>query len=335
MFLDFAVHPTMGSVYTFPRRQADLTVQNSRRNPVFVVAGGGGPVNPKGLAAFDREPNIISYQFQINPLGTGEILDDEREEFLCAIDHGLPQLLVFRDDHGEVWEATCVLTGDPHHQMASSNASHVMQASWVMLTDYLHAPATPGSALFGTYFYFGHPPNATQDSNGNWIGGTPDGIHQKFGVMAQKVNFTAGAGENWFQLNNSNTGSTAATTDPVFVFHGPYGSTNPQVYPIKCICSQSRMGFFLHVALRDAAHSSRGDGKPDELLVDLSSRRVLLNGQPAFGVLEKQYATNPFYFSILPDYVNDVVVAFEPGFTPITEGLAGGLSIDWKPKRSN
>ena len=63
MYLDYAVHPSLKTQYQFPRRQADLTVPNTRRNPVFIVPGGGGPINPRGQGAFDRELNIITYQF--------------------------------------------------------------------------------------------------------------------------------------------------------------------------------------------------------------------------------------------------------------------------------
>src|SRR5215471_11329869 len=138
MWLDYAIHPNLGTRFSFPHRQADLTVPNARRNPVFIVPGGGGPINPRGVSPFDREPNVITYQFQINPIGDHTYgVDFFRDGFLKAIDHGIPQTLAFRDDNGDVWYATCVLTATPHHQLAASDASHIIQVSWVMLTDYL------------------------------------------------------------------------------------------------------------------------------------------------------------------------------------------------------
>src|SRR5215467_861453 len=116
MFLDYSLHPKLNTVYQFPRRQADLTSPNARRNTIFTVPGGGGPINPRGAAPLDREPNVITYQFQINPIGDGVGVDAQRDAFMVACDHGLPQMLAFQADSGAHWFAQCVLTASPHHQ---------------------------------------------------------------------------------------------------------------------------------------------------------------------------------------------------------------------------
>jgi hypothetical protein len=306
IYLDYSIHPTLNTQYFFPKRQADLTVANNRRNSTFIVPGGGGPVNPKGLSPFDREPNIITYLFQINPIGDRtRAVDTTRDAFLQAIDHGIPQTLAFHDDNGQTWFATCVLTEDPHHQMASSDASHTIQASWVMLTDYLRAPATPGTAIYGGPLY------------GTVI----------YGRVTTNLNLASAV--NQVVLDNTNTGATAPTTDPVFTISGPFapGGGHTSSFgdsPLAVYCYQSGYGFVLDLGL----------GASDTLVVDLASRRVTLNDQPAFNHLRRWPSpTAQAYMMILPNSYNTIQIWIGDGVNvPVTTG--GLAKLEWHPKRS-
>jgi len=306
VYLSYAVHPQTQAQYFFPKRQMELTVANSRRNSAFIVPGGGGPVSPKGTAPFDREPNIITYSFQINPIAdhSGGV-DAQRDAFLRAIDHGIPQTLAFTDDVGAVWFATCALTESPHHQLAFSNASHTMQASWVMLSDFLRAPATPDTAIWGTF---------------KW--GTV-----YWGRVTTNLNLTQAV--NQVNLDNTVTGATAPTTDPVFTITGPFspGGGHTSAFtdcPLAVYCYASQLGFVLDLGL----------GANDTLIVDLASRRVLLNDQPAFNHLRRwPLPTAQTYISILPNVLNTIQIWIGDGTIPVNVG-AGVAKIEWHPHRS-
>lgn len=324
MYLDYAVHPTTRAIYTFPKRQADLTVANNRRNSTFIVPGGGGPINPKGLNPFDREPNIITYQFQLNPLGDRAhgTVDDQRESFLRAVDHGVPQTLAFRADDGTAWFATCALVGDPHHQTAFSNANHVIEASWVMLADFLRSPATPGTSVYGQHIKYGKPANAIYDSGRQqWYGGTPDGIHGKYGANAIKL---ALSGQwNTLLLDNTTLGATAPTTDPIITIKGNFGSTGAATGDPTCVtCQESNTGFTIPFVI----------GPNDTLEVNLAARRVLLNNQPVFGKIAKTNPAANAYLAILPDIINTVQVFWRTG--PASGTQNGQASFNWQPKRT-
>lgn len=273
---------------------------NNRRNPIFTVPGGGGPVNPRGVSPLTPEPNIITYQFQINPIADRVSVDTVRDAFMHAIGHGLPQILAFRTDDGVHWFQNVILVADPHHQTASSDASHTIQVTWAALSDYLDSPATPGTAVYGQHALYG--------------------MHTQYGAKAQKVTLTAA--NNLIVLDNQNTDATATTTDPIITLTGPFGSTQPTLYPIQVFGYESGVGVNIWAALISG----------DTLLIDLSARRVTLNKNPAFGLVTKLHALQTGYFAILPNIVNNVIVQLDPRGT--AAGLGGQASFQWKPKRS-
>jgi hypothetical protein len=306
MRLFYALHPQLRTTYYFPVRQADLTIPNTRRNPVFTVPGGGGPINPRGNAALDREPNVITYQFQINPYADKRALDNARDDFLRAVDHGIPQTLFFISDDGSVWNADAVLVDDPHHSIASSDVSYTFTASWVLLSDYLQSPATPGTSVYGQYVLYG--------------------LHGRYGAGAIKMNLTAIS--NSVGLDNRPTGATAPTTDPIITLAGPFGTTIPTTYPIEVACLESVTGFRVHLALAAG----------DVLTVDLGARSVILSqgnvATPKFNVIDKLYPyTQSTYLTILPNTYNTFVVQLDSRGTP-NGTLSGQASIQWKPKRA-
>jgi hypothetical protein len=313
MYLTYAIHPITQAFYYFPIRQADLTVANNRRNSTFVVPGGGGPINPKGMSAFDREPNVIAYQFQINPIGEGGIgVDAQRDAFVRALDHGLPQTLAFSDDADNIWWATCALVESQHHQLSSSDASHIMQASWVLLSDYLHAPVTPGTAIYSRQAIY----------NEVVYGRLTDDL-----TLTQAVNI--------LYLDNQITNATAATTDPVFTITGPFspGGGHTSAYndcPLAIYAGPGGYGAVFDIGL----------GAADKLVVDYAARRVTLNDQPAFGHMRRwPNPIAPSYISILPDVENYIQVWIGNGQIPVNVGNGtsvpyGVARIQWHPKRS-
>jgi len=312
VYLSYCIHPQTQQQYFFPKRQMDLTVANTRRNSTFIVPGGGGPVSPKGLAPFDREPNVLTYQFQINPIADHRGVDSQRDDLLRAIDHGYPQTLAFIDDNGLVWFATCALTEDPHHQLAFSNASHVMQASWVMLSDYLRSPATPGTAIWGTF---------------------------KWGTAIWSrltTNLSLTQAVNQIVLDNTGLGATANTTDPIFTITGPFSPAGGHTSafndcPLAVYCYQSAYGFIVDLGL----------AATDTLVVDLASRRVTLNDAPAFNHLRRWPPGHVVseYMMLLPNTGNTIQVWIGDGTIPVNVGNGstvpyGVAAIEWHPHRS-
>jgi hypothetical protein len=317
IYLDYSLHPKLNTQYFFPKRQADLTVPNARRNSAFIIPGGGGPANPRGNAPFDRDLNVITYAFQLNPIGDGTSVDSMRDAFLVAVDHGLPQTLAFRTDTGEHWFAQCIMVSSPHHQTANSDASHTIEASWLMLDEYIKYPAPPGVAIYGNY--------------------TKYGMHAQYGAKADKLQLTTSL-SNVMYLDNTaaTTGATAPTTDAVITLTGPFGdASNPTTYPIAVYCAEAQVGFYVMMTLNDN----------DYLSVDLGSRRALLtpaggqNPQPAFQYLRKIWPT-PNWLLILPDQVNSFVVINTAGGNPLAVQApappdTGSLAtLQWRPKRS-
>jgi hypothetical protein len=309
MLLDYALHPKLNTQYFFPRRQADLTSPNARHNSAFIVPGGGGPINPKGAAPFDREPNIITYQFQINPYADGRPADAQRDDFMVAIDHGLPQMLAFKADSGSHWFAQCMLTGDPHHQTAQSDVNHVIEASWLMLSDYIQSPATPGTAVYGKYVKYGN--------------------HATYGAKADKLPLTAVYNAMLIDNTLATTGATAPTTDCIVTLTGPFGSTDPAHYPIRIYCLEAVTGFSINRNLQAG----------DYMEINLTSRRVLFTPagsqqpQPAFQSIAKMYPTAS-YLMLLPDQYNSFVVDVYPGGPMLTPNANSVATLQWKPKRS-
>jgi len=320
MYLDYALHPKLNSQYFFPKRQADLTVPNPRRNSAFIVPGGGGPANPRGNAPFDRDMNVITYQFQINPIGDGKSVDTMRDAFMVAVDHGLPQTLAFRTDSGSHWFAQCILVANPHHQTATSDASHIIEASWLMLEDYIKYPAPPGVAIYGRYTLYGN--------------------HAQYGAKADKLQLTGITNQLVMDNTLATTGATAATTDPVITITGPFGdAVDPVTYAFACWMNESATGFYVMLRLNDG----------DYLSIDFGSRRALLTPagsqtpQPAFQYIRKIWPT-PTWLSILPDVVNNFFVqadsrgnplavqAPNPGANPPDPGSLA--TVQWRPKRS-
>jgi hypothetical protein len=298
MELVSAIHPVTRAVYTFPRAQAHLTAPNARKNPVFVVPGGGGPINPKGSAPFDRDVNIITYQFRVVPRQSGQTFTDARNAFLQAIDHGLPQQLTFVDDNGRTWLMRAALTGDPLDFGTQSDLYADFQVSWVALSDLLSSNAAPGAIIYGHTVKYGHT--------------------AKYGASFPSYALTAASVT--IPLDNSAAGATAPTTDAVVSITGPWGAAAPSATnAITVSCLESGTSFSLAINLLAA----------ETLLVDLASRRVLKNGLPIFGLLTRPPLQRT-WLDFLPNSVNHVTVAFTG--TPLAT-LNGSVQLKWKPKK--
>jgi hypothetical protein len=298
MELVSAIHPVTRAVYTFPKAQAHLTAPNARKNPVFIVPGGGGPINPKGNAAFDRDINVISYQFRVFPTHAGQTFTDARDAFLQAIDHGLPQQLTFVDDNSRTWLMRAALTGDPLDFGTQSDLYADFQVTWVALSDLLASNAAPGAVLFGHGFKYGH--------------------NKKYGASFPSFALTSSAVA--ITLDNSATGATASTTDPVLSFTGPYGSSAPgETQFIYFYCAESGTESWLPINLLAG----------ETLLLDFASRRVLKNGVPIFGLL-RRLPNQRTYLELLPNTVNHLTIGF---LGPPLPTLAGSVQIKWKPKK--
>lgn len=293
-----SIHPITRAVYTFPKAQAHLTIPNGRRNPVLVVPGGGGPVNPKGSSPFDRDVNIITYQCRVAPRDAGQTLSQARNAFLQAIDHGMPQILEFVDDDGAIWLMRAALTADPLDVGTQSDLYADFQVSWVALSDLWFSNAAPGAIIYGHTVKYGH--NAKYGAS-----------YPSFALTAASVTVA---------LDNSATGATAATTDPVVTLRGPWGAATPSATnAITVSCLESSTSFSLPINLLAG----------ETLLVDLASRRVLKNGLPIFGLLTRP-ALQRTYLDLLPNAVNHVTLAFA-GAALAT--LNGTVQIKWKPKK--
>jgi hypothetical protein len=298
MQLISAIHPVTRAVYQFPKAQAHLTAPNVRKNPVFIVPGGGGPINPKGTAPFDRDMNIITYQFRVFPHQSGQTFTQARAAFLQAIDHGLPQVLEFRDDDGSIWQMRAALTADPLDFGTQSDLYADYQVSWVALADLWFSNAAPGAIIYGHTVKYGH--NAKYGAS-----------YPSYALTTSSVTVA---------LDNSATGATATTTDAVVSITGPWGAAAPSAAnAITVSCLESGTSFSLPINLLAG----------ETLLVDLASRRVLKNGQPIFGLLTRP-ALQRTYLDLLPNTVNHVTVAFTG--TPLTT-LNGSVQLKWKPKR--
>jgi hypothetical protein len=299
VILDYAQHPTIrGQTYRFPRRQMQLTVPNGRRNSVIIVPG-GGPVSPKGGAPLDRDVNVISYQFRIMPDSDRQSFDAQRDEFLRNIDHGVPQTLAFLGDDGRHWFVPAILLGDPLEISAGSNAYADFRVEWAALRDLPESAAT-GAPVWG--------------HNAKW------GRHAKWGSGGILYPLTANPAAPIVADNTAN-GATASTTDAVLRITGPYGPASPSATNfIAVTCAPSGTVMTIQTNLPTAA---------DVLDIDLAARRVLRNGQPAFGILGKP-AGQRAYVELLPGVVNTIVVSFAgaPVATP-----NGKLRLNWKPKR--
>jgi hypothetical protein len=293
-----SIHPVTRAVYTFPRAQAHLTAPNGRKNAVFIVPGGGGPINPKGSAPFDRDVNIITYQFRVVPRQSGQTFTDARDAFLQAIDHGLPQQLTFIDDHGRTWLMRAALTGDPLDFGTQSDLFADFQVSWVALSDLLESNAAPGAVLFGHGFKYGH--------NKKYGGSFPSTA-----LTASSVTLT---------IDNSATGATAATSDAVLSLVGSYGTSAPnEAQYLSVTCVESQTSFWLPINLTAG----------ETLLVDLRTRRVLKNGQPIFALMRRPLLQRT-WLDLLPNTVNHIVI----GFTgPPLATLNGAVQVKWKPKK--
>jgi hypothetical protein len=296
--LDYAIHPSTKAIYRFPRRQMTLSAPNARRNPVFIVPG-GGPVNPRGSAAFDRDVNTISYQFRLLPMSDGTTFDAQRDALLVAVGHGRPQTLAFLADDGRHWTVRAALVGDPLSVTTTSTHWADVQLNWVQLSDYL-TTVPAGTAIWGR--------------NAKW------GNHAKWGSGAlYPLNANPAPA---IVLDNAANAATAATTDPVLRLTGPFGPAVPSATDLITVaCAPSGTSFTLRTNLPTAA---------DTLDLDFRARRVLRNGQAAFGLLGRP-ATQQEYISFLPGVVNTVTVSHSgTRVAPPT----GTLRLTWNPKRS-
>jgi hypothetical protein len=292
-----SIHPVTRAVYQFPKVQAHLTAPNARKNPVFIVPGGGGPINPKGSSSFDRDVNIITYQFRVFPTQAGQTFTDARDAFLQAIDHGLPQQLTFVDDNGRTWLMRVALTGDPLDFGTQSDLFADFQVTWVALSDLLESNAAPGAVLFGHGFKYGH--------NKKYGGSFP----------SYPLNGTTVI----IPLDNTATGATATTTDMTISMTGPYGPSAPnEAQYISVTCQESATSFWLPINLLVG----------DTLLVDLRTRRVLKNGQPIFTLMRRPLLQRT-WLDLLPNTVNHIVIGLTG--TPLAT-LAGSVTLKWKPK---
>jgi hypothetical protein len=298
MKLAHAIHPITRAVYDFPAVQDTLSVPNTRKNPVFIVPGGGGPINPKGSAPFDRDVNLISYHFRITPKKSGQNFTQARRAFLQALDHGLPQMLEFVDDDGTTWLMRAVLTRDPLQYDVNSPYYADFQVEWVALSDFLSSNAAPGAIVYG---------HTTK-----W------GTGAKWGASFPSTPLTTASVT--IPLDNSATNATAATTDAVFSLRGQWGASSPSgAGAITISCLESNTSFSIPINLLAG----------DTLLVDLASRRVLKNGQPIFGLLTRP-ALQRTYLDLLPNTVNHVSFSFVGA--PLSP-LNGSVQIKWKPKK--
>jgi hypothetical protein len=251
--LDYAIHPSTKAIYRFPRRQMTLAAPNARRNPVFIVPG-GGPVNPRGAAAFDRDVNTISYQFRLFPMNDGTTFDAQRDALLVAVGHGKPQTLAFLADDGRHWTVRAALVGDPLSVTTTSTHWADLQLNWVQLSDYL-TTVPAGTAIWGR--------NAKWGNHAKWGSGT---LYPLSANPAPAIT-----------VDNAGNAATADTLD-----------------------------------------------------LDFRARRVLRNGQAAFGLLGRP-ATQQEYISFLPGVVNTVTVSHSgTRVAPPT----GTLRLTWNPKRS-
>lgn len=298
MILDYTTNPLTKVKYTFPRTQIALNVPNERRNPVFVVPGGGGPVNPKGTAPFDREPNLIVYRFRVTPRRNGESFDAARERFIKAVDHGRPQTLNFLADDGRYWQMTGVLVRDPLAVDINAPYYADFEVAWVGTADLLSSPITPGAAIYGTFKY---------------------GTAKKYGAASVVAPLTTN--RVTVLIDNSTSGATASTTDPVITLNGPWGPATPSITNgISLIGEESGTSLYIVNTTLNAG---------DTLTLDLASRRILYNGAPAFATVFKA-ANQRYYLEFLHDTVNHLTLAF--GGAPLAT-LNGRVSVKWKPKR--
>ena len=299
MILDSVVNPITTASYTFPRAQIALSVPNERRNPTFIVPGGGGPINPKGQSPFDREVNIISYQFLVTPRHDHETFDDARDAFLRAVDHGLPQTLTFLTDSGATWRIDGVLLRNPLKVGVASPFAETFRVDWVVQSDYLKTVS----------------PNAVVYGHGHKYGTT--GLKYGSSFVSYPLTTTPAA---LIAIDNSASGATAPTSDSVFSFVGPYGPLVPsEASFIAVTCVESTTTFWIPTTLQAG----------ETLLVDLAARRVLKNGQPIFGLLRRPSGQQN-YMSFVAYAINHVSVYITG--TPLAS-LNGTLTIKWNPKR--
>jgi hypothetical protein len=268
MIVDYVINPRDGSQYTFGKRRAHLTVQDSRRSGTITIPGISGGRDVYGTLPFPKDVVLLTYEWLVTPQRESTTFDALRDALNWAVDHGRPQKIYLRLDDGSYRTVIGKLRGKNLDVTKQSRYAATWSVTWELTKTEMAAAA---------------------NLPGQWGGLNPDGTIVKWGQAGRKW---GAVGEQFsltlasFTHTLHNPDATADTTDLSLTLTGPYGPAGTPALGVNYIAiSNLNKAAFVNGVPPTIYLAVSLPTTNDKATVDFGKRFIAVNGVSSWALL--------------------------------------------------